>query len=205
MSQYKKLIDVVPQEFSQEFTDTEAYQYREVPGIEEFETSETPWPGTHKNVHVWWELENGYAVGWNENPAVGWSFPVVLLKKKEVAASQPLLNALESISKLPPSAPTAVGELEKDLDSHYYNLYREKLASSYGDLIKVFESESEKIRSCVGKECVEDDDFLISGENVVDESLGKILKAIQSIRPPAPAKISEEDLPVLLEAHWQES
>jgi len=38
------------------------------------------WPGIHKNVMTWWELENGYAVGWNENPAIGWSFPVVKLK-----------------------------------------------------------------------------------------------------------------------------
>lgn len=39
------------------------------------------WPGTHKNVHSWVELENGYAVGWNENPARGYSFPSIKMKK----------------------------------------------------------------------------------------------------------------------------
>ena len=31
--------------------------------------------GSHKNVHNWVLLSNGLAVGWNENPARGWSFP----------------------------------------------------------------------------------------------------------------------------------
>ena len=35
------------------------------------------WIGKHKNVYVWYELVNGYAVGFNENPSVGWAFPVV--------------------------------------------------------------------------------------------------------------------------------
>jgi hypothetical protein len=39
------------------------------------------WPGTHKNVAVWWELENGKAVGWNEGRH-GWAFPVIALNKK---------------------------------------------------------------------------------------------------------------------------
>ena len=37
------------------------------------------WPGSHKNIHLWVELENGYAVGFNENPKKGWSFPVLKL------------------------------------------------------------------------------------------------------------------------------
>ena len=48
-----------------------------------YETEEFPytqWPGTHKHVGTWWELENGYVVGWNENPSWGWSFPVVKIK-----------------------------------------------------------------------------------------------------------------------------
>lgn len=36
-----------------------------------------PWPGKHKNVYFWVILKNGYAVGWNENPSKGWSFPLV--------------------------------------------------------------------------------------------------------------------------------
>ncbi|HFQ5128631.1 TPA: hypothetical protein ACGUU0_003117, partial [Vibrio vulnificus] len=39
------------------------------------------WQGKHKNVMCWWLLANGYAVGWNENPAIGWSFPVICFKK----------------------------------------------------------------------------------------------------------------------------
>ena len=35
------------------------------------------WPGTQKNVYSWCILENGKAVGWNESPSHGWSFPVV--------------------------------------------------------------------------------------------------------------------------------
>lgn len=41
------------------------------------ETSTEPWPGKEKNVRVWWILANNYAVGWNENPNRGWSFPVM--------------------------------------------------------------------------------------------------------------------------------
>lgn len=36
-------------------------------------------PFSHKYVFVWWIVEKGnkrYAMGWNENPAIGWSFPV---------------------------------------------------------------------------------------------------------------------------------
>lgn len=40
---------------------------------------EKQWPGPQKNVYVWAELANGKAVGWNENPSRGWSFPVVTL------------------------------------------------------------------------------------------------------------------------------
>lgn len=35
------------------------------------------WPGTQKYVYFWVKLVNGYAVGWNENPSKGWSFPLV--------------------------------------------------------------------------------------------------------------------------------
>lgn len=36
--------------------------------------------GTHKNVGNWWLTDNGYAVGFNENPSIGWSFPIIKLK-----------------------------------------------------------------------------------------------------------------------------
>jgi hypothetical protein len=40
------------------------------------------WPGPQKNVFAWVELSNGKAVGWNENPSRGWTFPVVSIKEK---------------------------------------------------------------------------------------------------------------------------
>ena len=48
-----------------------------------WDAEEKPWIGNHKNVHNWCILQNGYAVAWNENPAIGWSFPVKKLKNFE--------------------------------------------------------------------------------------------------------------------------
>lgn len=47
-----------------------------------------PWStfGTHKNVYNWILLENNLAVGWNENPAKGWSFPSKKLNMKDFEA-----------------------------------------------------------------------------------------------------------------------
>jgi hypothetical protein len=42
------------------------------------------WPGPQKDVHCWWELENGKAVGWNESPSKGWSFPVITLHNLKI-------------------------------------------------------------------------------------------------------------------------
>lgn len=66
----KTLIDVMPTEF--EYSDTAALKFKDVAVIEEKEFN---WPGSHKNVTKWVVLENGYIVGWNENPGRGWSFP----------------------------------------------------------------------------------------------------------------------------------
>ena len=41
------------------------------------------WIGKHKYVHNWVELANGYAVGMNENPSRGLTFPVVKLRGKK--------------------------------------------------------------------------------------------------------------------------
>jgi hypothetical protein len=77
-----KLRDWAPIEFEQSFYDTRAFQYADVEVVEEYGYNEKwkPWPGTHKNVMNWCILKNGYAVGWNENPSVGWSFPVKKMK-----------------------------------------------------------------------------------------------------------------------------
>lgn len=73
----KKLKDVIPYEFFEEYMDTPAAKHLEKNVVKEYQFS---WPGKHKNVVCWWKLEDNTAVGWNENVARGWSFPVIKLK-----------------------------------------------------------------------------------------------------------------------------
>lgn len=74
------LRDVLPIEFCLgEYHDTKAYKFRDVKVINSHK--DDPWIGNEKKVKVWYELDNGYAVGWNENPSRGWSIPVVKIKK----------------------------------------------------------------------------------------------------------------------------
>lgn len=47
-----------------------------------WDVSERMYPGQHKHVCFWAELANGRAVGFNENPARGYSFPVVRMEGK---------------------------------------------------------------------------------------------------------------------------
>ena len=81
----RTLADVMPKEFVRcEYDDTKAYRMKDVLVLVEHcrfhdQDEYKRWPGKHKNVHGWVELENGYAVGHNENPARGWSFPVIKL------------------------------------------------------------------------------------------------------------------------------
>ncbi len=89
----ESLLEATPREFGAgEFNNTTAYKYRHLKVVEEHSSvgkvfSERkkikPWPGSHQNVYTWYELEDGHAVGWNENPSRGWSFPVVRLKEEE--------------------------------------------------------------------------------------------------------------------------
>lgn len=76
----KTLLESTPIEFRQEFYGTEAFKYKDILVVARHMSHERAWPGSHKYVHSWWELEDGHAVGWNENPSRGWSFPVVKLK-----------------------------------------------------------------------------------------------------------------------------
>jgi len=62
------------------FDDVPAYKMKDVPVVREVDFREMPWPGVHKNVYYWVVLENGYAVGMNENPSRGLSFPIVKIK-----------------------------------------------------------------------------------------------------------------------------
>ena len=73
----KLVQDLMPREFQVEFTDTYAFTLRGVRVLAEYYSHEKRWPGGHKNVHWWVALDNGKAIGWNENPARGWSFPVI--------------------------------------------------------------------------------------------------------------------------------
>jgi len=87
----KSLLESAPIEFERDFEGVSAYKYRHLKVVKEHTATgdgwedfrENPWPGPHKNVYNWWELEDGHAVGWNENPSRGWSFPVVKLKVGE--------------------------------------------------------------------------------------------------------------------------
>lgn len=73
-----KLKDVLPYEFMRgEYNNCKVMKFADIEVIQEHKSFENPWIGTHKNVHFWYVLENGYAVGFNENPSRGWSFPVV--------------------------------------------------------------------------------------------------------------------------------
>lgn len=78
MAKKRTLRDWAPYEFSEsgEFEDQRSFKYLDVHVDKEFDSRDKPWPGKHKNVLNWCLLENGYAVGWNENPSRGWSFPI---------------------------------------------------------------------------------------------------------------------------------
>jgi len=76
------LEDYAPPELfkSGEYSDCESYKMKDVRVLCEHKRN---WIGIQKNVFVWWELENGYAVAWNENPSRGWTFPLVRIKGRE--------------------------------------------------------------------------------------------------------------------------
>lgn len=85
MNLSRTLSEVLPKCFlSGTYDKTIAFNLRDMKVVQEhslfYEQDEySPWPGKHKNVYFWVELENGLAVGWNENPENGWSFPVLNL------------------------------------------------------------------------------------------------------------------------------
>ena len=74
----KTLKDVLPHEFmAGEYDDTPAYKLRDEEVVISGDDLCKRWPGPQRNVTAWWVLANGKAVGWNENPSRGWSFPVI--------------------------------------------------------------------------------------------------------------------------------
>ena len=79
-----KLRDVLPSEaLSVEFSDGKFRRYLDYEVIEEIMKYDSRFPFKHKNIYVWWILEDDMAVGWNENPSRGWSFPVAKVKKED--------------------------------------------------------------------------------------------------------------------------
>ncbi len=75
------LRDKLPECFMLEFSESQAAKFLDVEVLKEhsLDQDHVHWLGKHRNVYVWWELANGYGVAWNENPARGYSFPVVKL------------------------------------------------------------------------------------------------------------------------------
>jgi hypothetical protein len=70
------LRDVVPSQFLDSYSDVPAYRLLDVEVTAKMDGRDYRWPGRHKNVLIWWKLADGHCVGWNENPSVGWAFPV---------------------------------------------------------------------------------------------------------------------------------
>ncbi len=61
---------------SSEYDETRAFKFQNVDILDRMRGN---WPGPQKNVQYWVTLANGYAVGRNENPSRGLSFPVIKL------------------------------------------------------------------------------------------------------------------------------
>lgn len=76
--QTNRLADVLPPEFMNgAYEESPAMPYAFMPVLAKYHKDQRPWPGTQRFVSVWFVLANGKAVGWNENPRLGWSFPVI--------------------------------------------------------------------------------------------------------------------------------
>lgn len=77
----KLLRDCLPREFFTDFREARANKLLDRVVTHEMDGRDDRWPGSHKNVYIWWILDGpeGYAVGWNESPCRGWAFPMVIL------------------------------------------------------------------------------------------------------------------------------
>ena len=77
-----KLKNWVPQEFHTQYMDTYAAKLLECEVIQDYTSGDIGFFTnifTHKHIYNWCIVTNGekkWAVGWNENPSRGWSFPV---------------------------------------------------------------------------------------------------------------------------------
>jgi hypothetical protein len=76
MNVIQTLAEAAPREFTGgAYHDSVAY--REHRNARVVAIRDSGWPGPHKNVRRWYVLDNGKAVGWNENPTRAWSFHVI--------------------------------------------------------------------------------------------------------------------------------
>jgi hypothetical protein len=81
----KRLKDVLPREavFSGGYLDDEFQKYLDYEVLETIEDRDPRFPFKYKNIYVWWLLKGNIGVGWNENPSIGWSFPVAKIENKK--------------------------------------------------------------------------------------------------------------------------
>lgn len=83
------LKDFVSADWWNHYATAQMVKMQDVNVVKEFGVGwEKPWVswqefGTHKNVMYWCLLENGYAVGFNENPSVGQNYVVKKLSKEQ--------------------------------------------------------------------------------------------------------------------------
>jgi hypothetical protein len=78
-----KLRDVLPREaIGGEYINDRFQKFLDIEVVEQVDGTEPGqgFPGKGAYVMNWYKLANGKAVGWNENPSRGWSFPVITLK-----------------------------------------------------------------------------------------------------------------------------
>ena len=98
MVETKRLVDVLPPEFMNgEYEDSPAMPLAFTDVVASYR-DEPRWPGNHRYVHAWFVLSNGKAVGWNENPQRGWSFPVIsYAHTKQEPVTAPLVLRFQNV------------------------------------------------------------------------------------------------------------
>ena len=98
MAEPKRLVDVLPPEFMNgEYEDSPAMPFAFMDVVAEYR-DDRPWPGNHRYVKTWFVLANGKAVGWNENPSRGWSFPVINYQEpRREPTTEPLALRFRSV------------------------------------------------------------------------------------------------------------
>ena len=108
-----KLKDWLPREFFVEYMDTPTAKFLDEEVVMDFRSFSLKgelhhefkaWVGSHQNVYNWVVLKNGYAVGMNENPSRGMSFPIKRLTNQEMewyVHNKPWDGKAEGLKKVP--------------------------------------------------------------------------------------------------------